>query len=83
MSPRSATTDMALNASEPRKSESGSVKYPENTDTVDLLVEAARHAVHETGSKNMHPEDIALAMITAIENSWPVVLEAHNRFTKD
>lgn len=84
VSPRSVTIDMALSASEPRKSESGSVKYPKTTDTVDLLIEAARHAANETDSTGyLHPHDVACAMITAIENSWPVVLEAYGRFTTE
>lgn len=52
--------------------------YPALEDTIEILVEAARKAAHEHNL--MHPEDIAVAMSTAIEYSWPVVLESYKRF---
>lgn len=54
--------------------------YPKTEDTVALLLEAARKSVISNAVN--HPEDIANSMITAIEFSWPVVLEAHKRFSK-
>lgn len=53
--------------------------YPPADVTVALLLESARNAVRENPNYS-HPEDIATAMINAIEVSWPVVLSAHNYY---
>lgn len=56
------------------------MNYPNPQDTINLLLEAARNAAESNGSD--HPEDIASAMLTAIEYSWPVVLESYKKFSK-
>lgn len=53
-------------------------KYPKPEDTIELLVTAAKKAAKSNGGQ--HPEDIAMAMMSAIEFSWPVVLEAYEKF---
>lgn len=52
--------------------------YPDKNDIVELLLEAARVAAQSTTA--VHPEDIAVAMSVAIDNSWPVITLAYKRF---
>lgn len=52
--------------------------YPVKSETIDLLLEAARKAAE--GAEVTHPEDIACAMLNAIEYAWPVVLSSYKRF---
>lgn len=54
-------------------------KYPKPEDTIELLVSAAKKAAVANGGN--HPEDIAMAMLTAIEFSWPVILESYDKFS--
>jgi len=53
-------------------------KYPKSEDTIELLIAAAKKAAMDNGGD--HPEDIAMAMMSAIEFSWPVVLKAYEKF---
>lgn len=57
------------------------MNYPNPSDTVEILITAARRAAMENNVH--HPEDIASAMLSAIEYSWPVILECHTKFTKE
>ena len=54
------------------------MNYPAKGDTIDLLLDAARKAAEDTEAT--HPEDIACAMLNAIEYSWPVILDSFNKF---
>lgn len=54
--------------------------YPDVEDTIALLLTAARDAAKS--QRLQHPEDVAGAMITAIEFSSPVILESYRRFSK-
>ena len=54
------------------------MNYPAKGDTIDLLLDAARRAGEDCSSQ--HPEDIAYAMLSAIEYSWPVVQDSYKRF---
>jgi hypothetical protein len=54
------------------------MNYPNPQDTINLLLEAARKAAE--GAEVTHPEDIACAMLHAIECGWPVVLDAYEKF---
>lgn len=52
--------------------------YPDVEKTIELLTAAAQRAARENNL--WHPEDIASAMITAIEVAAPVIQEAYQNF---
>ena len=54
--------------------------YPDAEKTIELLTAAARRAAKENNL--WHPEDIASAMITAIETAWPVIMDSYKEFGK-
>lgn len=56
------------------------MNYPAKGDTIDLLLDAARRAGE--GCSSPHPEDIAYAMLSAIEYSWPVIVDVYDRYGK-
>ena len=53
------------------------MNYPDRNVTIDALLSAARAAAESQGAE--HPEDIANAMMNAIESGWPVVQHLHER----
>jgi len=52
-------------------------KYPEKNYVVDILVEVARRAGTEVNAD--HPEDIAIAMMNAIEHAGVTIDIIHKR----
>lgn len=55
------------------------MKNPDPEATISILLNTARLAGESCDSE--HPEDIASAMLNAIEYAWPVVQEAFEKFT--
>jgi hypothetical protein len=57
------------------------VSYPNRQITIDALLNAARSAAES--QKAEHPEDIAHAMMNAIEYGWPMLVHLHERGVLD
>ena len=47
--------------------------YPPADITIEALCKSAQIAAKKSGM--IHPEDIATAMVVAIESAWPVIGE--------
>lgn len=57
------------------------MSYPDRHITIDALLNTARTAAE--AQKAEHPEDIANAMMNAIEYGWPMLVHLHERGVLD
>lgn len=57
------------------------MNYPDRSITIDALLNTARTAAEACNAS--HPEDIASAMMNAIEYGWPMLVHLHERGVLD
>lgn len=54
--------------------------YPDKNVSIELLLKAARRAAESSSAE--HPEDLMIAMISALETSAYVIMDSYTQFAK-